>query len=110
MTSFYGEYDYNKLAGRERAARRDAAVKQYGEELGRSLIEYVNNPKGDAGRAFAERIVASLESENAQQKTTAVMALMNAFKLIMEDKIDPVRRTANRASREARPLFRRIAS
>lgn len=99
------------LRSEKKESRTNAAIEVYGEGLGRSLIEYVyKGGTEDTRKAFATEIAASLENGDTQQKTTAVMALMSAFELLMENKIEPVRRTATRASHAARPLFRRAAS
>ena len=81
------EVDYvAKRMAEAKAVRLHAAVGKYGE-LGKPLVDYVSRQNPKTRKNFADLIVANLESEQSNLRVTALMALMSAFELIMEDKI-----------------------
>ena len=69
----------------QQAIRRDIATKRYGSFLGKGLMDYVSHPCEVTKRDFAALIADGLGNKSRALRTGALMALMSAFELIMED-------------------------
>ena len=70
------------------ALRKDQVIGKYGRLLGEVFVGYVNDPNEVTRRDFATLIADRLRTESTTLRVGALMALMSAFELVLEDRVN----------------------